>query len=104
MGGPEAAANVEQITVVDRGVLDFLSRHGGFKDPRGYDAEVTVSYNFAPDLSRLLDVRPSESLKTLHNDLFKNGRIDHPYGAADIAALGRAVKWDGRRWAPIADR
>lgn len=104
VGGPEAAANVEQITVVDRNVLDFLSRHGGFKDPRGYDVEVTVSYNFAPDLSRLLDVRPSESLKTLHNDLFKNGRIDHPYGAADIAALGRAVKWDGRRWAPIADR
>lgn len=99
--GPEGTVGIQTLIVIDKGVVDFAASHGGFRDIDGNFLEASVSYSIAPDFSRVLDVRPAETLKVLHNLFFKEGRLNHRYGPRDEAEIRRVVTWDGKDWTPL---
>ena len=93
VAGKEGTASIERVLRLDGGVIDLAAIQG--------NPQASVAYSLAPDLSKLLDVRVSEGLKIMHDDLFKAGRLGHAFGERDAARLRRALIWDGRQWAPV---
>jgi len=101
VAGPEGTVGIQTLLVIDEGVIDFSASHGAFRDVDGNELVASVAYSIAPDFSRVLDVRPAETLKILHDRFFKAGRLNHPYNPRDEAAVRRVATWDGKDWTPL---
>ncbi len=99
--GAEGAVAIGTVIVIDKGVVDFAATHAPFREVDGTFDTAVVAYSIAPDFSRVVDVRPSESLKILHDRFFKEGRLNHRFGPRDEAEIRRVVTWDGKDWTPI---
>lgn len=99
--GPDGSVGVDRILVLDGGVIDFATEHGAFSNLNGLPDRALAAYSFAPDLSTLLDVRPSVAMTELHDVFFRAGKLNHRFGERDIQDLRAARIWDGRRWARV---
>jgi serine/threonine protein kinase len=102
LSGPQGSATVGSILAVERGELDVTTHHGASDDGTSPPEVLGIGYTISAELSRVVDFRPPPHLGPTHDRLFKRGALDHRFGQADLDALKRVVRWDGRRWAPLA--
>ena len=87
--------------ILDGGAIDVTADHGPYSDVDGTKDRASVSYTLNPDATRITSVRVSTFLRTIHDNMFKLGRLDHRFDGRDDRALGRLLTWDGARWAPL---
>jgi hypothetical protein len=91
----DAEQAIESVVEDDAGNLTVqLWRGSAFPELAGYDRAVTL-YRLDGHL-RPLSADHQPSFVIMHNELFRLGRLNHPYGPQDEAALWPVYRWNGQ--------
>ena len=100
IAGPEGTIHTSEAIPLDNGVVSTTAFQASFAGPAG-PMEAVVGYRFDPDMTRVLEVLPSNGLSLLHDDLFRSGRLSHRFGARDLKALWNVLTWKDGAWVRV---